>query len=308
MNSHAPTIVPVLGRARPVSLVANVVTAARPHHWAKNVLVFVPILLGHYWRSPGVWPRATLCFAAFSALASAVYVFNDILDRDADMKHPAKRLRPIASGVLSPSNAAVLCVILLLAGSAIAWMLPEETRWILAGYVGGSALYSLLLKAHAVVDVLALGTFYTLRVIAGGSATGIAISPWTLAFSMFVFFSIALAKRYVEVNRHGPSERRGYREADAPVLLALGIGTGLLAVQVLALYIYSPEVRQLYARPEVLWLMCPVMLCWIARLWLLAGRGELNDDPLIFALRDKGSYATAGCAAVILMAATFASR
>jgi hypothetical protein len=123
---------------------------------------------------------------------------------------------------------------------------------------------------------------------------------------MFVFLSLALAKRYVEVTRHGPSERRGYREADAALLMALGVGTGVLAVQVLALYIYSPEVRQLYSRPEVLWLMCPVMLCWIARVWLLAGRGELDDDPLIFALRDRGSYATAACAAVILIAATFA--
>jgi 4-hydroxybenzoate polyprenyltransferase len=249
-----------------------------------------------------------LCFASFSAFASAVYIFNDLLDREADRKHATKRLRAIASGAIASSGGMVLCAAFLVLGSAIAWGLPGETRWILAGYVAGSVLYSLVLKAYAVVDVLALGTFYTLRVIAGGSATGIAISPWTLAFSMFVFFSLALAKRYVEVNRHGPSERRGYREADAPVLLGLGIGTGLLAVQVLALYIYSPEVRQLYARPELLWLMCPVMLCWIARVWLLAGRGELNDDPLIFALRDKGSYATAVCAALVLIAATFSVR
>ena len=255
-----------------------------------------------------MWSRAALCFVSFSALASAVYILNDLLDRNADANHATKRSRPIASGALRPSAAAGMCAILLGIGIAIAALLPEETRWILAGYVAGSTLYSTVLKAYAVVDVLALGAFYTLRVIAGGAATGIAISPWTLAFSMFVFFSIALAKRYVEVNRHGPSERRGYREADAPVLLALGVGTGLLAVQVLALYIYSPEVRQLYARPEMLWLMCPVMFCWIARLWLLAGRGELNDDPLVFALRDKGSYAAAACAAIIMAAATFAAR
>jgi hypothetical protein len=122
---------------------------------------------------------------------------------------------------------------------------------------------------------------------------------------MFLFLSLALAKRYVEVTRHGPSGRRGYREDDARVLLALGVGTGLLAVQVLALYIYSPEVRQLYGRPELLWLVCPVLLGWIARVWLVAGRGELHDDPLLFALRDAGSYATAAAVGMILVLATF---
>jgi 4-hydroxybenzoate polyprenyltransferase len=308
MNSNALLHFAVLRRTCAVSALARAITVARPHHWAKNLLVFAPIGLGHYWTNPGVWPRAVLCFAAFSALASAVYIFNDLLDREADRKHASKRQRPIASGAVTASMAAALCAAFLLCGAVIAWWLPAEARWILAGYVGAAVLYSGVLKAYAVVDVLALGSFYALRVMAGGSATEITISPWTLAFCMFVFFSIALAKRYVEVNRHGPSERRGYRESDAPVLLALGVGTGLLAVQVLALYIYSPEVRQLYARPELLWLMCPVLLGWIARMWLLAGRGELNDDPLMFALRDKGSYAVAACAVIILAAATFAPR
>lgn len=249
-----------------------------------------------------------LCFAAFSAIASALYLLNDLLDREADQKHPTKRLRPIASGALPPAAAFSLCGILLVSGAAAAIFLPMETRWILAGYAAGSILYSTILKSYILVDVLALGTFYAVRVFAGGSATGIAISPWTLAFSMFMFLSIALAKRYVEVNRHGPSARRGYREADAPVLLGLGIGTGLLAIQVLALYISSPEIRLLYARPEILWLMCPVMMCWIGRVWLLAGRGELNDDPLMFALTDKGSYGTAAAAAIILTAATSLTR
>jgi 4-hydroxybenzoate polyprenyltransferase len=198
----------------------------------------------------------------------------------------------------------LLSVLLAAAGVVTALLLPESASWVLGIYVAASVVYSTLLKSHAIVDVIALGSFYTLRVLAGGFAAGIRISPWTLAFSMFLFLSIALAKRYVEVDRHGPSERRGYLAADSNVLLALGVGTGLLAVQVLALYINSPEVRQVYSWPEVLWLMCPVMLCWIGRMWLKAGRGELNDDPLIFAFKDPGSYVAGVLSAAIILAAT----
>jgi 4-hydroxybenzoate polyprenyltransferase len=278
--------------------------AARPHHWVKNLLVVAPVLSGHRWQDAAAWMQAGLCFASFSALASSVYVLNDILDREADRKHPSKKNRPIASGALSVPVAALVGVLLALTGILIALMLPVGAAWVLAIYVTASVVYSTLLKGHAIVDVIALGTFYTLRVLAGGSAADIRNSPWTLAFSMFLFLSLALAKRYVEVDRHGPSERRGYLAADSGVLLALGVGTGLLSVQVLALYINSPEVRQVYSRPEMLWLMCPLLLCWIGRVWLIAGRGELNDDPLLFALKDLGSYATARLGAAIILAAT----
>lgn len=304
MNSHACPNAPSRHPICVVTTLLLAAKAARPHHWVKNLLVVAPVVSGHRWQDASAWMQAGLCFASFSALASAIYVLNDILDREADRKHPSKQNRPVASGALSVSAAALISVLLAVAGVLIALMLPLSAAWVLAIYVTASVIYSILLKGHAIVDVIALGTFYTLRVLAGGFAADIRISPWTLAFSMFLFLSLALAKRYVEVDRHGPSERRGYLAADAAVLLALGVGTGLLAVQVLALYINSPEVRQVYRRPEVLWLMCPLMLCWIGRVWLMAGRGELHDDPLIFALKDLGSYATALLTAAIILGAT----
>ena len=288
-----------------VSVARSILAVARPHHWAKNLLIFVPIVLAHRWADGSTWRSAALCFLGFSLLASSVYVLNDILDAEADRKHKSKRSRPVAAGIINPSSAGIISVIFLAASVVMMSLLPTEAQVVTAMYVVGAAAYSAWLKSVAVLDVLALGAFYVLRVIAGGTATGIVISPWTLAFSMFLFISLALAKRYVEVHRHGASDRRGYRQEDSAVLLVLGIGTGLISVQVLALYISGPEVTKLYSRPELLWLMCPVLLGWIARVWLIAGRGELHDDPLVFALKDPGSYATAACAGIILLSATF---
>ena len=255
-----------------------------------------------------VWRSAALCFVSFSFFASFVYILNDLLDRDADRSHPAKRLRPIASGAMTRLQAAALACLLLAAGSAVGTQLPHEARVTILSYVFAATLYSTWAKGVVLVDVLLLGSFYTVRVIAGGAATGITISPWTLAFCMFLFLSIALAKRYVELERHGGSIRRGYRPQDARALMALGVGSGLLSIQVLALYIYSPEVRDLYRRPELLWAMCPVVLYWIGRVWMLAGRGELADDPVVFALQDPASYAAGGAAIAVLLAGTFLER
>lgn len=284
------------------------VAAARPHHWAKNLLVFAPVVLAHRWTDGSVNRSAAICFVSFSLFASFVYILNDLLDRHTDRRHPVKRFRPIASGALSRPQAGVLAAVLLAAGAATAMALPQPARLVILGYVAGAVFYSTWAKSLALVDVILLGSFHTMRVIAGGMATGITISPWTLAFSMFLFLSLALAKRYVEVSRHGPALRRGYREDDKRALLALGIGCGLMSIQVLALYIYSSEVRELYTRPEILWLMCPVVLYWISRVWLLAARGELAEDPLVFALRDAGSYAAGACACLVLLAATFWGR
>ena len=279
-------------------------SVVRPHHWAKNLLVFAPIILGHKWADPEVWWRACICFVSFSLFASFVYILNDLLDREADRNHARKRLRPIASGTLTPMQAGSLAAGFFIAGAATLFALPVAARVVTIGYVLGSSFYSIWAKSIPLIDVLLLASFYTIRVLAGGAATGIVITPWTLAFCMFLFLSLALAKRYVEVDRHGPNHRRGYRHEDSRILLVMGVGTGLLSVQVLALYIYSPEVRELYARPGVLWLMCPIVLYWLARIWLIAGRGELADDPVLFALRDSASYWAALCAFIVLLAAT----
>ena len=279
--------------------------AARPHHWSKNLLVFAPVFLSHRWGDPAVLRSAATCFLSFCFFASFVYILNDLLDRESDQEHPSKRWRPIASGRLSRSHAGVLAVLLLVAGAAVATALPQSSRLVIIAYVLASTLYSIWAKSLLVVDVVLLGSFYTMRVIAGGSATGITISPWTLAFCLFLFFSLAVAKRYVEVDRHGPSERRSYKPEDSRTLVALGTASGLMAILVLALYINSPEVRAAYSSPKILWLMCPVFLYWISRVWLLAGRGELSDDPVVFALRDAASYAVGACAGMIVLAATF---
>ena len=293
----------LVNQALPASL-----TAIRPHHWAKNLLVFSPIILGHRMDDSETWKSASICFLSFSMFASFVYILNDLLDRNSDRGHATKRLRPIASGRISRLQAGMIAALLLSGGVGSALYLPQPARLAIVGYVVSATVYSAWAKSLAVVDVLLLGSFYTMRVIAGGAATDIPISPWTLAFCMFLFLSIALAKRYVEVERHGPNDRRGYRPEDSRALFALGIGSGLMAVQVLALYIYSPEVRSIYSRPEILWLMCPVVLYWIAHMWVVAGRGELADDPLIFALRDSSSYAAGACAVAVLLAAKFMER
>ncbi len=289
------------------ALPANV-AAIRPHHWAKNLLIFAPIILGQRWASVEAWRSAAVCFLSFSLFASFIYILNDLLDRESDRLHATKRLRPIASGRITRPTAGIIAILLLVGGAVSALSLPQPARLAILAYVVSATVYSTWAKSLPVVDVLLLGSFYTMRVLAGGAATSIRISPWTLAFCMFLFLSIALAKRYVEVERHGPSDRRGYRSEDSRALLALGVGSGLMAVQVLALYIYSPEVRALYARPEILWLMCPVVLYWIAHMWVVAGRGELADDPLIFALRDSSSYVAALFAAGVLLAAKFIER
>lgn len=288
-----------------MKLLQSALAAARPHHWSKNLLVFAPVFLGHRWTDPDAIRSAAVCFMSFSLFASFVYILNDLLDRDSDRTHPSKRYRPIASGRLSRSHAGAAAALLLLSGAALATMLPQMARLVIIVYVLCSTIYSIWAKSLPVVDVVLLGGFYAARVIAGGLATSIPISPWTLAFCMFLFFSLALAKRYVEVERHGPSERRGYKAEDARALLAMGIGSGMMSVQVLALYINSPEVRALYSAPEILWLMCPVVLYWIARLWLIAARGELADDPVVFALRDPASYGAGACAGLIVIAAAF---
>ena len=282
----------------------SAVIAARPHHWTKNLLVFAPIILGHRWSAPPVWYAAGIAFLAFCCFASATYILNDLLDANSDRDHPLKKNRPIASGALGRGPAALATILLLAVGSLAALQTARGSRIALVLYVVSSVLYSKWLKSVALIDVLLLGGFYTIRVLAGGAATGIAISPWTLAFSMFLFLSLAIAKRYIEVDRHGPSARRAYRTEDKTTLQLLGVGTGLMSIQVLALYINSPEVLALYSSPRYLWLMCPVILYWIARVWLRAARRELTDDPLIFALKDPASYLAGACALFILVLAS----
>ncbi|HQU44718.1 MAG TPA: UbiA family prenyltransferase [Pirellulales bacterium] len=279
------------------------VSLLRPHQWTKNLLLLVPAVLAHD-LSPTTLATALLAMACFSACASAVYVVNDWLDVSFDRTHPHKRHRPFAAGTLDPALAPPIAALLAslgfgLAGLALPWTFSAS----LAIYVGASLAYTLWLKREAMADVLVLAGLYTTRLIAGSLATGVPLSEWLLAFSMFLFLSLALAKRHAELTRlaaedAGSAQGRGYLVSDRALVGTLGPAAGYLTVLVLALYLNGDKVRGLYAHHLLLWLMCPLLLYWISRLWLLANRGELNEDPVVFAITDRTSLIVAALAAV----------
>lgn len=263
----------------------------RLHQWLKNLLVFVPLVAAHHVHVRAELVQAVLAFFAFSLCASAVYVLNDLLDLEADRRHLRKRQRPFAAGLIPLWHGAALVPLLLGAALAIALMLPRAFVLVLGAYFACTLAYSLLLKRQVIVDVLLLAGLYTVRVIAGAAATAIAPSFWLLAFSMFLFLSLAMVKRYAELqltlaqNQEGAAGR-GYVVQDLPVLMSIGTGSGLVAVLVFALYINSPETRANYTQPLWLWLVPPLLLYWISRIWMKVRRGEVDDDPVVFAARD----------------------
>jgi 4-hydroxybenzoate polyprenyltransferase len=274
--------------------------AIRVHQWLKNLLVFTPVLTAHRLGDGDALFGALLAFIAFSLCASSVYLTNDLFDIESDRHHPRKRLRPFAAGTLSIPAGVVAALTLLAAAMLFACMLPWQFGAVLAVYYLTTLSYSLRLKAEPVVDVLLLSGLYTVRILAGSAATGIVPSFWLLAFSLFIFLSLALVKRYAEMLVVARSQRvsamgRGYTVNDMPVLLGLGIAAGLNSVLVLALYINSPEVQLMYRHPRMLWLMVPLLGYWIARVWLKTQRDEMHDDPVIFAVRDWQSLII-GCA------------
>jgi len=301
--------------------------AARPHHWSKNALVAVPMLVGHETNGFNV-TRVVLAAACFSLAASAGYLVNDLLDAKADRAHRSKRRRPIASGRLSAGTARVAAGAMIVAAVAVsALTLGVGCTAALLIYLALTLSYTAWLKHLALVDVLVLSGFYTLRVYAGGLAVDLPPSSWLLAFSTFLFLSLAFAKRRAELALHvpggsneaareiepldgGPGESgaevrvRGYRLADLPLLLGFGVASAFAAVLVFALYLDSAVVESLYAYPRVLWLVLPVLLYWLGRVWLLTMRGEMHDDPVVFALRDRLSWACGAVAVLLVLLAS----
>ncbi len=285
------------------------VKALRVHQWAKNALVFVPLLAAHKAADSALLLQALLGFAAFSLCASSVYVLNDLLDLDSDRRHPTKKKRPFAACTLPVSTGVVLAPLLLLAGAAVCLLLPPAFAGLLGAYYVLTLAYSLRLKQVVMLDVLVLAGLYTVRIFGGALAVDVPTSSWLMMFSMFIFLSLALVKRLSEVRRlrlanETSAHGRGYLAQDYEQLASLGAAAGQVSVLVLALYITSNEVTALYAHPERLWLICPVMLYWVGRVWLLAHRGQVNEDPLVFALRDRVSYAVGLVCALVLWAAT----
>lgn len=281
----------------------------RLHQWMKNFLIFVPLVV-----SQSILDRRSLilsiaAFAHFSAVASATYIINDLVDLAADRLHPRKRNRPIASGRISALLGIVLAPAILVTTLATSVVLmPSEFTALLVLYVLVTFAYSAWLKQIVLVDVVALASLYTLRIIAGAAALRIAPSFWLLAFSMFIFLSLALIKRFTELLEADRAGKlwiagRGYRSSDLRLLMSLGTSSGYTAVLVLALYINSTEVTKLYGRHEFLWLLCPVLLYWIARMWMQAERANMHDDPLVFAAKDRVTYALAAVSSLAILAA-----
>jgi len=269
--------------------------ALRPQHWVKNALVIVPLAAAHQLGDVALLTRVALAFAAFSLCASGQYVLNDLFDLEADRGHPSKRKRPLASGEVSRAAAVVLIAATWLGAGLIAVQLGAAFAGVLAGYVLLMIAYSVWLKHVVVLDALLLAAGYAARVAAGAIAVAIRPSTWLIAFCLCLFYSLALIKRYAELthnrDRQGPSAHaRGYEAADLPIVATFGIASGYLAVLVLALYLTSHStVSHLYSRPSFIGLTGILLLYWVSYLWLVANRGQMPEDPVLFALRDRRS-------------------
>jgi 4-hydroxybenzoate polyprenyltransferase len=292
-----------------LSSLRAVIRCLRPHQWSKNLIIFVPALAGHKLAEPMYWFYNVSAFIVFCLCASGAYVINDLMDMTSDRLHPRKRNRPFARGDLSPGLGWVIGLSLIICGFALAAMLSIEFATVAAAYIVLTTVYSLWARKVELLDVFFLAGLYTMRLIAGYTA-GIAYSAWLLMFSMFVFLSLALLKRYTEMSDQpaapdqSASHGRGYGSYDLTLLASLGIGCGCLATLVLGLYVNSQQVLLLYHQPMLLLLLCPLWLFWISHAWLVTCRRQMHDDPIVFAFQDRKSYVVGALILLVLAMAT----
>ena len=289
----------------------TVLKMLRVHQWLKNVLIAVPVVLSHEYANLGMIGACLLAFVSFSASASAVYILNDFFDLGLDRQHATKRNRPFASGLLSMKFGLVSVFILLAVSFATALLLPPLFMAALGAYLLATTAYSLSIKRMLLLDVLMLAGLYTMRILAGAAATGMDISFWLLAFSTFFFLSLALVKRYVELRTTtlDPKQRiagRGYRPEDEDIVAQAGMASAFSSALVLALYIDSDAVREQYAHPYMIWPLAPIVLYLTMRIWILARRDEMHDDPVVFITRDWRSQLVTLFGALLLVAAVLA--
>jgi 4-hydroxybenzoate polyprenyltransferase len=302
------------------------VRAIRLHQWAKNVLIFLPVLLAHV-RAVGPMVTACLAFLSFGLAASATYILNDLLDLESDRHHPRKRRRPFAAGDLSPMAGVATVLVFFAASLTIALLLPRVLvalspqfpwngqgrflEWLVV-YAVSTTAYSLRLKRMVLVDVIVLSGLYTVRILAGSAAAGVPVSPWLAAFSIFFFLSLAFVKRFAELEglriRSEATgtiavKGRGYRISDLEQVRSFGTASGYASVIVFALYIGNEVAKNLYPHYSRLWLLVPVLLLWLSRLWLLASRGELHEDPVVYAITDKRSLLLGAVVVAIVLSA-----
>jgi len=307
MRLRAQGIVPTRTfeeRSRPLN---SLIKALRPHQWAKNLLVLLPPLLAHN-HSVRLLASALLAFFCFCCAASGTYFVNDLLDIETDRRSPKKRLRPFASGDLAPSTGLAAILLLLTAAFSAAQFLPVAFSFWLLVYVCSTLAYSFHLKRIALVDVVVLSGLYTLRLLAGGAATNTVISHWLAGFAIFLFLSLAIVKRFAElenlrIRNMQLMNGRGYLMSDIEQIRAFGTASAFAAVVVFANYISSQDITILYHRPQRLWLIVPFMVLWLCRVWLLASRGELDEDPVAFALTDAASLVMGVAVAIIVLLA-----
>lgn len=274
------------------SVVSNIIKEIRARHWVKNILVFVPLLAAHKIMEIDLVIASIVAFVSFSLVASSVYVLNDLFDLEADRRHSIKKNRPLASGELSIYLGLILVAVLLTTGLAVAALLSRALLALLVLYFLLNVGYSMFLKKVVLVDVVLLTLLYVMRIFAGGVAVNVEVSTWLVAFAVFLFLSLALVKRFVELGGMKLNEKNGrsYMMSDVGVIGQMGVTSGLISVLVLVLYISSVEVTVLYSRPIVLWLVVLLWLYWIERVWLLVYRGAVDEDPVVFAVKDYVSW------------------
>jgi 4-hydroxybenzoate polyprenyltransferase len=279
--------------------------AIRVLQWSKNLLLFVPPLCAHAFQRPAGWLACFAGFLLFSIGSSGQYLANDLMDAETDRGHPVKRARPIAAGEMSAGAASALAAGLIAASMAGAALVSVRFAALLGAYHVSAFAYSRWIKRVAMADVLLLTGLYALRIFAGGTLAGVTISGWLVAFSGFLFFSLALLKRYSEIRAGGPDPlaRRAYRAANAKLLESLGVSAGVLSVLVLALYVQHREVAILYSHPQRLWLLCPALAYWLGRMWLVAHRSGMREDPVSYTVTDPVAYLALAAAGAVFLAA-----
>jgi 4-hydroxybenzoate polyprenyltransferase len=270
----------------------TLVRLTRVRQWPKNFLIFLPLILAHMVTDRHKLLATFVGFLSFSLIASTAYILNDMLDIEADRNHPKKRERPFAAGDISPQAGIVLMLILVGLAGALAWTLPLQFAFWLSAYFVTTISYSIVLKKIALLDVVTLAGLYTVRLIVGGAASEVPLSPWLGGFSIFFFLSLAMVKRYAELDNlrrmgRAPANERGYFLEDLEQLRSFGTASAYASIVIFTLYINNSEITHLYTRAHRLWMLIPVLILWISRIWLLAHRGKLDEDPVVFALTDR---------------------
>ena len=294
MSTQA-NIKPAARFARAVFWSATIYRCLRLHQWAKNVLIFVPLVLGGKGGQSAAWLHALIGFFALGLTASSTYIFNDLRDLPNDRKHRSKRTRPLANGDLSIQSGVILAVATLIVGLVLAAYAGHAAFAMLALYVALSLSYSFYWKRVPILDAFVLAGLFTSRLAMGVTLADVRLSLWLFIFSMFIFTSLCMAKRNTEVlastdDVDSPIPGRGYMKADAPLILALGMGTGISAVLVMILYLIEDAYpRQFYANPAFLWALPAILFLFLGRVWLLSERRQMHDDPVAFALKDRVS-------------------